>query len=69
MALHQRQPEGRLYQSDQGTQYTSMGSVGDASNDVLCESFFASLKCELIDRITLPSFTHDRREVLNYIED
>ncbi len=29
----------------------SMGSVGDAAYDnALCESFFATLECELIDR-------------------
>jgi hypothetical protein len=27
-----------------------MGSVGDACDNRLCESFFASLECELLDR-------------------
>ena len=27
-----------------------MGSVGDCYDNALCESFFASLECELLDR-------------------
>jgi putative transposase len=27
-----------------------MGSVGDAYDDAMCESFFATLECELLDR-------------------
>ena len=27
-----------------------MGSVGDCYDNALCESFFATLECELIDR-------------------
>lgn len=27
----------------------SMGSVGDAYDNALCESFFATLECELLD--------------------
>jgi putative transposase len=65
MALGQRRPEGVIHHSDQGSQYTSvafgkrcrqagvrssMGSVGDCYDNALCESFFASLECELIDR-------------------
>jgi len=32
-----------------------MGSVGDAYDNALCESFFASLECELLDRYTFKS--------------
>jgi putative transposase len=64
MALYQRRPEQVIHHSDQGTQYTSiqfglrckearvrpsMGSVGDAYDNALCESFFATLECELLD--------------------
>jgi transposase InsO family protein len=28
----------------------SMGSVGDAYDNARCESFFATLECELLDR-------------------
>jgi transposase InsO family protein len=36
----------------------SMGSVGDAYDNAMAESFFASLECELIDR---RSFERNRR--------
>jgi putative transposase len=65
MAIWQRQPRQVILHSDQGTQYTSiafglrcrevgvrpsMGSVGDAYDNAMCESFFATLECELLDR-------------------
>jgi transposase InsO family protein len=28
----------------------SMGSVGDAYDNAMCEGFFATLECELLDR-------------------
>lgn len=67
MALQQRRPEQVIHHSDQGSQYTSlafgnrcrqmgvrpsMGTVGDAFDNAMAESFFASLECELIDRKT-----------------
>jgi putative transposase len=64
MACHQRHPAaGVIHHSDHGCQYTSvafglrcqqagvrpsMGSVGDAYDNALCESFFATLECELL---------------------
>jgi transposase InsO family protein len=66
MALWNRQPEkGVIHHSDHGSQYTSlafgqgleqagvlgsMGSVGDALDNAVAESFFATLQCELLDR-------------------
>src|SRR6266511_503314 len=65
MAVAQRRPRDVIHHSDQGCQYTSvafggrcraagirpsMGSVGDAYDNALCESFFATLECELLDR-------------------
>jgi putative transposase len=65
MALGQRRPEAVIHHSDQGCQYTSiafglrcqeagvrpsMGSVGDAYDNAMAESFFATLECELLDR-------------------
>jgi transposase InsO family protein len=65
MALAQRRPTEVIHHSDQGCQYTSvafggrcreagvrpsMGSVGDAYDNAMCESFFATLECELLDR-------------------
>jgi transposase InsO family protein len=65
VAVAQRRPTQVMHHSDQGCQYTSiafglrcreagvrpsMGSVGDAYDNALCQSFFASLECELLDR-------------------
>jgi putative transposase len=65
MALHTRNPESVIHHSDQGAQYTStefgrrcremgvrpsMGTVGDAYDNAMAESFFATLECELLER-------------------
>lgn len=83
MAVHQRRPERVIHHSDQGCQYTaigfglrcrhtgvrpSMGSVGDCYDNALCESFFATLECELLDRITLRTPREARAAVFNFIE-
>ena len=62
---HKRRPEGVIHHSDQGRQYTSlafgqrcreagicpsMGSIGDCYDNALCESFFATLECEMLHR-------------------
>jgi len=63
MALQRRRPQEVIHHSDQGCQYTSiafgsrcreagvrpsMGSVGDCFDNAMCESFFATLECELL---------------------
>jgi putative transposase len=83
MAVAQRQPTGVVHHSDHGTQYTSiafgqrcqqagvrpsMGTVGDAYDNALCESFFASLECELLDRYVLKTHAEGRMAVFRYIE-
>jgi putative transposase len=83
MAVAQRQPVNVIFHSDHGTQYTSiafgqrcrqagvvpsMGSVGDAFDNALCESFFASLECELLDRHTMRTHAEARMAVFRYIE-
>ena len=83
MAIWQRRPEEVIHHSDQGSQYTSiafgkrcealgvrpsMGSVGDAYDNAMCESFFATLECELIDRTTLRTRTDARMAIFEYIE-
>ncbi len=83
MALRQRHPADVVHHSDQGSQYTSfafgkrcrdngvrpsMGSVGDCFDNALCESFFATLECELIDRSTFRSPAEARRAVFEFIE-
>ena len=45
-----------------------MGSVGDALDNALCESFFATLETELIDRRRFATQAEARREVFGFIE-
>ena len=69
--------------SDQGSQYTSiafglrckeagvrpsMGSVGDAYDNAMCESFFATLECELLDRRKFRTKAEARMAVFQFIE-
>ena len=84
MAVTRRQPKhGLVHHSDRGSQYTStafgelcrsagirpsMGSVGDALDNALCESFFATLETELIDRSSFATQAEARREVFGFIE-
>lgn len=83
MALEQRRPLAVIHHSDQGCQYTSyafgtrcrqagvrpsMGKVGDAYDNAMCESFFASLECELLDRARFASATEARMAVFEFIE-
>lgn len=83
MAVQQRRPEGVIHHSDQGSQYTSiefgkrcremgvrpsMGSVGDAYDNAMAESFFATLECELIDRRSWQTKTDARLALFTYIE-
>ena len=83
MALQQRRPDHVIHHSDQGSQYTSlafglrcwlagvrpsMGSVGDCYDNALCESFFATLECELIDRRCWQSHDQARADVFGFIE-
>lgn len=83
MALEQRHPLGVIHHSDHGCQYTaiaygqrclafgvrpSMGSVGDAYDNALCESFFATLECELLDRERFRTPAEARRALFDYIE-
>ena len=46
----------------------SMGSVGDAYDNAMAESFFASLECELIDRRSWKSPAEARMAVFTWIE-
>ena len=45
-----------------------MGAVGDCYDNALCESFFASLECELIDRRRFATRTEARLALFEYIE-
>ncbi len=83
MALSQRQPTQVVHHSDHGTQYTSiafgkrcreagvrpsMGSIGDCYDNALCESFFATLECELLDRRKFATQAEARMAVFEFIE-
>jgi putative transposase len=46
----------------------SMGSVGDAYDNAMAESFFASLECELIDRRSWQTRTEARLALFTWIE-
>lgn len=46
----------------------SMGSVGDAYDNALCESFFGSLEAELIDRCIWRTHYQARLAVFSYLE-
>jgi putative transposase len=83
MAIGQRKPANVIHHSDQGSQYTSlafgkrcqeagvrpsMGSVGDAYDNAMCESFFATLECELLDRRRFASQAEARMACFSFIE-
>jgi putative transposase len=83
MALAMRRPRGVIHHSDQGSQYTSiefgnrcreagvrpsMGSVGDAYDNAMAESFFATLECELLDRKRFKTQAEARNAVFEFIE-
>ena len=46
----------------------SMGSVGDCFDNALCESFFATLECELLDRNRFRTQAEARMGVFDFIE-
>ena len=45
-----------------------MGSVGDAYANAMCESFFATLECELLARRRFASQAEARMAVFSYLE-
>ena len=83
MAIWRRRPEGVIHHSDQGSQYTSiefgnrcrkagvnlsMGSRGDCYDNALCESFFATLECELLQRSSFRTPIEARMAVFDFVE-
>ena len=83
MAVEQRRPAEVIHHSDQGAQYTSiafgmrcreagvrpsMGSVGDCFDNAMCESFFATLECELLERRRFKTQIEARLAVFDFIE-
>src|SRR3989442_15938651 len=45
-----------------------MGSVGDAYDNAMCESFFATLECELLDRDRFRTQADARLAIFDFIE-
>ena len=83
MAIGQRRAGDVIHHSDQGSQYTSlafggrcreigvrpsMGSVGDAYDNAMCESFFATLECELLERRRFASQAEAKMACFSFIE-
>ena len=84
MAVARRRPApGLIHHSDQGSQYVSlafgqaardagiarsMGSKGDCYDNAVAESFFATLKKELVHRRSWPTRRELSGEVFEYIE-
>jgi len=83
-AIGQRRPASEvIHHRDQGSQYTSlafghrckeagvcpsMGSVGDAYDNAMCESFFATLECELLDRRRFAAQAEARVACFSFLE-
>jgi len=83
MAITQRQPRRVIHHSDRGSQYTSyafgkrcqeagimpsMGSVGDAYDNAMAESFFATLEREVLNRRRFRSQAEARMALFEWIE-
>lgn len=83
MAIEQRQPSDVIHHSDQGSQYTSiefgarcrkagvrpsMGSVADCYDNAMCESFFATLECELFEGQHFDNHAQARLAIFEFIE-
>jgi putative transposase len=83
MAIFRRRPNDVIHHSDQGCQYTSiafgkrcekegirpsMGSVGDCYDNAMCESFNATLECELLANHKFKNQREAALEVFDFIE-
>ena len=83
MALAQRRPDGVIHHSDKGCQYTSYafgkrcqemgvmpstGSVGDAYDNAMAESFFATLEREMLNRRRFKTQAEARMAIFEWLE-
>jgi len=81
--VQRRPPKGAIFHSDRGCQYTSrdygelarangvvlsVGLAGECWDNAVAESFFATIKRELIDTRCWPTRAGLRRSVFEYIE-
>jgi putative transposase len=82
-AIVQRRPKNVIHHSDHGSQYTSecfgkrcqqvnvvpsMGTVGDAYDNAMAESFFATLEREVLSRRTFKTHAEARMAIFEWIE-
>ena len=83
MALHTRAAVGVIFHSDRGSQYTavafsqrcaeagierSMGATGNCYDNAMAESLFATLECELLQRVPFATREQAERELFAFIE-
>ena len=83
MAIDTRAPRKVVFHSDHGTQYTalavaarcdqadilrSMGTVGDCYDNALAESLFATVECELLQRVRLTNREEAKTEIFRFLE-
>jgi putative transposase len=83
MAIFRRKPVDVVHHSDQGSQYTSiafstrareagvrlsMGSVGDCYDNAMCESFNATLECELLVKQAFKTQHEASLAIFDFIE-
>jgi putative transposase len=83
MALGQRCPNSVVHHSDRGCQYTSyafgkrcreagvvpsVGSIGDAYDNAMAESFFATLEREVLNRRRFKSQAEARMAIFQWLE-
>jgi putative transposase len=82
-AYRARAPRGVIHHCDHGSQYTStafglrcaqlkirpsMGTVGDALDNAMAESFFATFECEVLDRHHFRTRAEAQDVTFNWIE-
>jgi len=83
MAIEQREPDGTVIHSDQGTQFTSwaftrraldsglmpsMGSVGSCFDNAMIESFWSRMQVELLDRQVWRTRVELANAIFEYLE-
>jgi putative transposase len=83
VALEQRRPTNVIHHSDQGSHdislafgqrcekagvRPSMGLVGDCFDNAMCESFFATLESELLDRRSFKNPAEARSAIFDFTE-
>ncbi len=83
MAVTARAAPGVVLHSDRGSQYTalvftrqcaaagierSMGSAGDCFDNAMAESLFATVECELLQRVQFATRAEAELEIFRFVE-